>query len=562
VVANNPVAADEAAPADRFQSDRRERGIARLSARAETVAEIAEDLAMVARLARDLPGWLRAPMTPEQSHSEVQTALRTRELRLLWLAEHAIYAQPRSPYRALLAHAGCELGDLRRLVQQDGVEGALRALAERGVYVTDDELKGRRPIVRGSLRITPSFAQFRNPIEKPHFMVLTGGSTGRAARAPRSLGSFGTLALSQVLHHQAHGVTGYPPAFWSMNPAPLHLAWARIGNPLRYWLLPLSPLPLQARVGAQILAGLSRLGGAPLPPATPCEISEPETMARVIGGALRRHGRLLVNCATSAAVRAAIAARERGLSLDGVVFDVRSEPLTIARRRDVEAAGARVISSYGSTELTWIAGACGDRSALDDLHLAAYEYALVTRPREAGPGDERLDGLLVSTLAPTAPVIGLNTEMGDVATVEERAGDCCLLGSLGLSTHLSNVRSFDKLTGEGVTVARSDMLRVLEDVLPGQFGGTSIDYQLAEEIGPDGLIRLILRVAPRVGPVGESALRATLLAGLDRGGVVDQHMAALWRQAGTVVVRREEPLATAAGKVLPFYRDRRSQHRA
>jgi hypothetical protein len=530
-----------------------------MTRRLEPIAEIADDLAMAARLARDLPAWLRAPITLEQARAEVLHALRTREQRLLWLAEHAIYAHRRSPYRALLQHAGCELGDLRTLVVREGVEGALRALAERGVYVADDELKGRRPIVRGSLTLRPSFAQFRSPIEKPHFMVLTGGSTGRAARAPRSLGSFGTLAVAEAIHQEAHGVIGHPLAFWAMNPAPLHLAWARIGNPLRYWLLPLSPLPLQARLGARVLALLSRRGGVPLPPATPCEINAPEAMARVIGTARARHGRLLVNCATSAAVRAASAARERGLALAGVTFDVRSEPLTEARRHDIEAAGAAVINSYGSTELTFVAGGCAGRRAPDDAHVYAHEYALVTRPRDSGPSGEQFDGLLVSTLAPSAPVIGLNTEMGDVATVEQRPSDCCTLGALGLVTHLSSIRSLDKLTGEGVTVARSDMLRVLEDELPLQFGGTSIDYQLAEEVGPDGLARLVLRVAPRIGAIDEPAVRATLLAGLDRGGAVDRHIAALWRRAGTVVIRREEPVATAAGKVLPFYRDRRAR---
>jgi hypothetical protein len=156
-------------------------------------------------------------------------------------------------------------------------------------------------------------------------------------------------------------------------------------------------------------------------------------------------------------------------------------------------------------------------------------------------------------------VIGFNTEMGDVAIVEERGSDCCSLGALGLLTHISQIRSVDKLTGEGVTVARSEMLHVLEVELPRRFGGTSIDYQLAEEVGPDGLTRLVLRVAPRLGVVDDGALRAALLAGLDRGGVVDRHMAALWRQAGTVVIRREEPVATAAGKVLPFHRATRAR---
>ena len=169
-----------------------------------------------------------------------------------------------------------------------------------------------------------------------------------------------------------------------------------------------------------------------------------------------------------------------------MTFEVQSEPLTEARRRDVESAGASVVCVYGSNEFTWTSSGCGARRAADDMHLYAQMYALITRPREAGAGGESPQDLLISTLSPSAPVIGLNAQMGDMALVEERPSDCCALGELGLTTHLSNVRSFDKLTGEGVSVARSDMLRILEVDLPRQFGGTSVDYQLAEEAGAMG----------------------------------------------------------------------------
>ena len=526
--------------------------------RFERVAEAADDLTTVGRLARDLPNFLRTRITREQAWAEVRAALQTRDERFLWLVDRAIYAQPRSPYRALLQHAGCELGDVRRLVQHEGLDGALSHLLDRGVYVTDDEMKGRQPIVRGSLRLTPSGADFRSRIVQPHVMMLTGGSSGRAARVPRTLRSWEMHAANQAIHHDVHGVFGVTLASWVMNPASPFISWNRIGNPLAHWLLPLSPLPLSARIGAQLLGVLGRRAGVRFPPPTPCEIDQPETMARVISTLRARHGRVSVSCATSAAVRAAMAARDRNISLAGVTFDVRSEPLTEARRQDIEAAGAHVIGAYGSNEITYVAFTCANRRAADDMHLFAHEYALTTSPRETGVDGETVQGLHVTTLSPFAPVIGLNAQMGDVATVEERDRDCCPLGGIGLTTHLSNIRSYDKLTGEGVTVARSDMLRVLEVELPRRFGGASVDYQLAEEAGPDSLVRLVLRISPRVGALDEDAARAALLAGLDNGGLVDRHMAMLWRQAGTVVIRREEPRATAAGKVLPFHRDRRA----
>jgi hypothetical protein len=132
--------------------------------------------------------------------------------------------------------------------------------------------------------------------------------------------------------------------------------------------------------------------------------------------------------------------------------------------------------------------------------------------------------------------------------------DCgCSLGVLGLRTHLSEIRSFEKLTGEGVTFARANLERILEDALPARFGGTGLDYQLIEEEAGDGATRLVLRVAPSVGDVDEAAVRAVLLRELGRDGLVERHMTDDWRQVGTVRLSREPPLRTPAGKIMPFH---------
>jgi hypothetical protein len=56
-----------------------------------------------------------------------------------------------------------------------------------------------------------------------------------------------------------------------------------------------------------------------------------------------------------------------------------------------------------------------------------------------------------------------------------------------------------------------------------------------------------------VGPVDEAALRQTFLDELGRDGGYAPLAAGIWRRAGTVVVRREMPIATKAGKILPFH---------
>lgn len=215
-----------------------------------------------------------------------------------------------------------------------------------------------------------------------------------------------------------------------------------------------------------------------------------------------------------------------------------------------------MMAYYTSIEMSNVAASCALGSAADDLHLFADRYALVERERplvEGGPG---VRAMLLTTLTDGIATVAFNTELGDYATVERR--DCrCLLGDLGLTTHLSQIRSFEKLSGEGVTFARSNLLQILEEVLPRRFGGTALDYQLLEEEAADSSTRLVLRVNPSVGALDEAALRATLLEELGRGGLVDRHHAELLRRARSVTVSREPPLATMAGKVLPFQLQRR-----
>ena len=118
---------------------------------------------------------------------------------------------------------------------------------------------------------------------------------------------------------------------------------------------------------------------------------------------------------------------------------------------------------------------------------------------------------------------------------------------MGLTHHLARIRSFEKLTGEGMTFVRSGLFDILEDVLPARFGGTSADYQALEEETELGIFRLRLLVSPAVGPVDEEAVRQTFLGELGEGAA-----ATIWRHAGTVEVQRRRPVATPAGKILPF----------
>jgi hypothetical protein len=48
-------------------------------------------------------------------------------------------------------------------------------------------------------------------------------------------------------------------------------------------------------------------------------------------------------------------------------------------------------------------------------------------------------------------------------------------------------------------------------------------------------------------------LRRTFLDELSHDGWSERLMAGMWERAGTVIVRRQEPVVTKAGKILPFH---------
>ena len=515
------------------------------------VGEAGEDAAMLARLTRDLPRYLRTGIGLDDARRLVQGRLATREGSLLRVVERAIYRQPRSPYLALLRHAGCELGDLQQLIGLEGIEGALTVLSAKGVYITFDELKGRRPAVRGSARFTFSDRDFDNPLVSPHYPELTGGSGGRPSRVGRALGSVTDQAASFALAIEAHGIHQPRNLFWIGQSASWALVHLKLGHQIGAWYYPTRPSPLVARIGIRYVGALARLAGRRLPVPTFCDLLHPEPIVRWLVEQAGDGRSVIVNTHVSAAVRTATAAMELGRRLTNVTFLCRSEPLSAPRRRLVEDAGAHALASYASVELASHGYGCQMPVAADDVHLHDDRLAVVKRRRPTFEGGPETDALLFTTLSPFTPKIGLNTELGDTAHVERR--DCgCPLGSLGLRTHLSEIRSFEKLSSEGTSFTRGRVLEILEERLPARFGGTALDYQLVEEEGRDGSTVLVLHVHPAVVGIDDAVVRAVFLEELSRGSMADAHQARLIERAQAIVVRRFPPAMTRVGKILPF----------
>jgi hypothetical protein len=139
----------------------------------------------------------------------------------------------------------------------------------------------------------------------------------------------------------------------------------------------------------------------------------------------------------------------------------------------------------------------------------------------------------------------LNVSLGDRAVVSRRRCGCPLEG-LGWTTHLSMVRSFEKLTAGGVTFLDSALIRLLEETLPARFGGGPLDYQLVEEEAEDGLPRVRLLVSDAVPAVDLAGVAHVLYETLT---VEARSSALLWRQGRWLRVERGPVAVTRSGKV-------------
>ena len=282
------------------------------------------------------------------------------------------------------------------------------------------------------------------------------GSRGAPTTVPRSLTSIDEIAVSLAAVYDAHGLRRPGHAFWAVGPLTWMLAYAKLGHAIEGWFYPIHPLPLIARVGSRYLAALGRLGGIALPRTTFCDLRSPIPLLSWLAKRDHAVAPLSLMAFSSSAVRICAAAAEAGISLDGIVFSLTGELYTAARARVLALAGASSIVHYSSMEMPMIASSCATPAAVDDVHLLADRYALTRRARPIGEQGPTVDALALTSISPLSPKVLLNAETGDCASVETR--DCgCALGALGMRTHLAEVRSFEKLTGEGMTFVRSNL---------------------------------------------------------------------------------------------------------
>ncbi|MGH7178229.1 MAG: hypothetical protein ACREJC_12685 [Tepidisphaeraceae bacterium] len=520
-----------------------------------------EDIRVGARLLAGLPRFLRNPFSLSEARQTLDKRLANRNDRFLALVDRVIYRQPASVYRQLLSVAGCELADLRDLVARNGVEETLRTLYRGGVYLTSDEFKARKPLVRGGKTIEVTPESIRNPASTVHGISQTSGSRGARTMVPIDLAFIHDHAINTHLTLAAHEGSDWAHAHWGVPGGTALtnlLEFARGGNPPAKWFTPISvnepSLHPRYRWGARAMRIGSVLAGVPLPRAELAPLTDPLPIVRWMSRLLREGRVPHVWSYASSAVRVCQAAESSGIDLRGARFTCGGEPTTSARRAAIERVGAVCLPRMGTTETDILSFACRAPTQPDDMHLLHDRHAIIQADGNDGSSMPR-GALLVTSLLASAPVMMLNVCQGDSAVLEVR--DCgCPLQALGWPTHIHKVRSYEKLTAGGMTFLDTDVIRVLEEVLPARFGGSPMDYQLLEEEGDSSAPRVHLLVNSTLGPLNEAAVADVFLEAIGGGDGGERLMEMQWRRAGVLRIQRGTPRTTASGKILHLHLER------
>jgi hypothetical protein len=488
---------------------------------------------------------------PDEAGQIVRGRLQRRERDFLELVRSAVFGHARSPYLRILRHAGCEYGDLERLVGSDGLEGALENIYRRGVYLSVEELKGKRPVQRGSLSFPLRFRELRSP----HWLVPaedSGRRAGRTGPMPIYQAMLQSQSIDLSLQLATRGGFRWQHGLWDFPVfSRLHRILRHTGVGCRSLRLfgqapPGAALSVQEVGIAHLTDLLSRALGLADVVRKPVPFEDPRPIIDWMRATLRAGLIPHLTTVTSAATSLCEVAAEAGVEVAGTQLTVYGDPLTAGRLAPIQRVGATVVPTYGTTESGGIATGCLSPARPDDMHLHDDLHAAI----QPGPDGESQglpeNTLLLTSLRQSWPFVLVNVSMGDHASLEAR-GCGCPLQRVGWRRHIHTVRSFEKLRIGGYTMLVASITEILDARLPARFGGGPTDYQLVErEETVDGTPGLRLLVDPGIGPLDERLLAETLLECLREAGVPIHRM---WQTVRWLGVERRPPLRTDSGKI-------------
>jgi len=516
-----------------------------------------DDLRMFSRFARGLGRFLKTPLLPEECGRIVQEDLENRERSFLEVLRRAVFDYQPSPYRKLFEWAGVNYGDAEILVRKEGIEGALNALYHRGVHLSLEEFKGLRPIQRSGRALTVKAQDFDNPLLAREFEVYSGGSTGRRRRLAVDFDSLIHDSACIYFGYDALGIHDRSVALWLSAPPGSAgiknaLRQAKLGRPIERWFTPTQPRweagEWQSAVFLKHAVWASRLTSSRLPSPTYVPLDSGQEIARWLAAKACAGTPARLDTQPTGAVRACIAAAESGVDISGSWFRVSGEPLTPSKAAFIQQTGCHVTSGWGMSEAGRIGLGCAAAAAVDEVHILSSRVAVVQQHKTLDGSD--VGALYLTSLLPSAPKLMINVETGDSGVIAE--GSCgCALEKLGFRQRVHTIRSYEKLTTAGMHFMGSDLIQLVEEALPGRFGGYPTDYQFVEqENGPRSSVTLV--VSPSVGEIHEPDLVTFVLERLGERSRGERMMADHWQRGRVLSVERRRPYATPAAKIPPL----------
>lgn len=503
----------------------------------------------------------------EQARGLLKERIGRREENFLQLVHKGVFGYASSPYLRLLRARKIGFDEVKRWTEQEGIERTLERLRQEDVYFTVDEFKGKVPVNRNGERFVCAESWFDNPFLSAAYEVRSGATRSAGTRIRIDFDYLVQRSLYDAFLLDIHGALGAPIANWfpifpgapGINSS---LRFSHIGNPPRKWFSQVDEAQVKVnwekRWGTWLIFTAAHLYGVPLSKPQYTNLNYAHEVAAWASSMLDYHPHCVVYTFATSAVRVCIAAREAGLNLKGTRFLVTGETLTVQKKKEIESAGARAVPVYGISEAGVVAAGCNAQPQphCDDCHVYKDTTAVIPHRHRVPYFDGEVDSFLFTTLLYESPKLLLNVGMGDYGTVSTR-DDRCAFGRLGFDTHISMIRSYEKLTGEGVTFVDTDFVRIIEQELPKRFGGQSTDYQLLQEEDTKGLNRYRLLVSPRLGAVDEENVVDAFIGLLKDAQQSPESWAQsgseMWHQARSVRVKRDFPQPTRSGKILPFH---------
>lgn len=523
-------------------------------------AGVATSVRQPLRFVRGLRAFVRTPLDPSTIDRRVLDEHRQRDRRFLDTLDQLVWPVAGSPWRRFFQHVGAEPADVRQMVAERGLDGALAHLRDLGVYLTTEEATGEHPVRRGSTTFAVRPDELFNPIVTADFIAGTSGTRSTGTPVAASFLALRRMAVNLELTAALWEVSGRPHALW--RPALpgsggliALLSSSVTGRPPERWFSQLDPRAPGVAASKRLANTVLPLAAWPTPLPRPVHVPTtlPTPVLAWCRDALQRAGRAALNVYPSSALRLAECAHEAEVSLEGLVLRLVGEPVTASKADRLRRSGASPVNAYAFAQQGAVATAC-PHDPDESLHLFEHEVAVVPRPR-LRPDGAPVQAFLWTSLSPHARSVWINVENDDYGMVRHDESPCdCRLGAMGMRTRLVGIRGMSKAVTGGVTVPAGVVDQLVDEVLPAHFGGGPGDWQLAEAEttgAGGGGSHLEVRVDPRLGLLDAGEVARVVLATLERTetGVL---ASSVWSAPGFIRVVRRSPEAARSGKTLPF----------